>query len=111
MALHTPVLFLLSPRTPFTIPTSLSTRRSLRLTRFFESYAHQKDISKYDPRTIRSSTARREVNTRVSFFDPANQAILDRLIASEPGAEGGGDGEEETAQATMNQCRGDVGRI
>ena len=41
---------------------------------------------------------RRETNARVSFFDPANQAILDRLIASEPD---GGDGEEETAQATM----------
>lgn len=44
---------------------------------------------------------RREANARVSFFDPANQAILDRLIASVHDAEDGGDGEEETAQATM----------
>lgn len=45
--------------------------------------------------------SRREHNTRVSFFDPANQAALDRLIASEHGAENDGEGEEETAQATM----------
>lgn len=37
----------------------------------------------------------------MSFFDPTNQAALDRLIASENGAEDGGEGEEETAQATM----------
>lgn len=36
----------------------------------------------------------------MSYFDPANQAALDRLIANEPGADGG-EGEEETAQATM----------
>lgn len=44
---------------------------------------------------------RREHHARVSFFDPANQAALDRLIASEPGGENGAEGEEETAQATM----------
>nr|GAT61106.1 predicted protein [Mycena chlorophos] len=37
-------------------------------------------------------------NARVSFFDPANQAVLDRLITS---ASVDVDGEEETAQAMM----------
>lgn len=44
---------------------------------------------------------RRDHNVRVSFFDPSNQATLDRLIAGEPGAENAGEGEEESAQATM----------
>ncbi|KZP31167.1 hypothetical protein FIBSPDRAFT_724739 [Athelia psychrophila] len=44
---------------------------------------------------------RRDHNVRVSFFDPSNQAALDRLIAGEPGAENAGEGEEESAQATM----------
>lgn len=39
----------------------------------------------------------RDPNARISFFDPANQAAIDRLIA------GGNDleGDEENAQATM----------
>lgn len=45
--------------------------------------------------------SRREHNVRVSFFDPSNQAALDRLIAGEHGGENAGEGEEETAQATM----------
>ena len=44
---------------------------------------------------------RRDHNVRVSFFDPSNQVALDRLIAGEPGAENAGEGEEESAQATM----------
>jgi exocyst complex component 1 len=52
------------------------------------------------PAPSETAQVRREHNTRVSFFDPANQASLDRLIASEPGAENDLEG-EETAQATM----------
>lgn len=43
---------------------------------------------------------RREHNNRVSFFDPINQATLDRLV-SEDYAEDGSAGDEETSQATM----------
>ncbi|KAJ7357195.1 exocyst complex component sec3 subunit [Mycena albidolilacea] len=42
---------------------------------------------------------RREQNARISFFDPGNQAALDRLIISAPNEV---DGEEESAQATMS---------
>ncbi|KAI9461762.1 exocyst complex component Sec3-domain-containing protein [Boletus coccyginus] len=44
---------------------------------------------------------RREHNNRVSFFDPANQAALDRLVAGDWGSEEDADGAEETADATM----------
>lgn len=44
---------------------------------------------------------RREHNNRVSFFDPANQAALDRLVAGDWGSEEDADGAEETAEATM----------
>ncbi|KAK0198289.1 exocyst complex component Sec3-domain-containing protein [Armillaria mellea] len=40
----------------------------------------------------------RRENTRVSFFDPANQVTIDRLIGSNANEV---DGEEENAQATM----------
>ncbi|KAJ7102098.1 exocyst complex component sec3 subunit [Mycena belliarum] len=43
--------------------------------------------------------SRRDHNARVSFFDPGNQAALDRLITGVPND---GDGEEETAQAMMS---------
>lgn len=42
---------------------------------------------------------RRDQNARISFFDPGNQAALDRLIISAPNEV---DGEEESAQATMS---------
>lgn len=41
---------------------------------------------------------RRDHNARVSFFDPPNQAALDRLVSEDPEADGG---EEESTQATM----------
>ncbi|KAF8213226.1 exocyst complex component sec3 subunit [Mycena galopus ATCC 62051] len=44
-------------------------------------------------------TSRRDQNARISFFDPGNQAALDRLIISAPNEV---DGEEESAQATMS---------
>jgi exocyst complex component 1 len=50
--------------------------------------------------TPEATHPRREHNNRVSFFDPANQAALDRLV-SEDFAEDGSAGEEETSQATM----------
>ncbi|OAX44413.1 hypothetical protein K503DRAFT_706401 [Rhizopogon vinicolor AM-OR11-026] len=43
---------------------------------------------------------RREHNNRVSFFDPVNQATLDRLVSGDY-AEDGSAGDEETSQATM----------
>ncbi|KAG2045028.1 exocyst complex component Sec3-domain-containing protein [Suillus americanus] len=46
------------------------------------------------------SQPRREHNNRVSFFDPLNQAALDRLVAGDF-PEDGSAGEEETSQATM----------
>ncbi|KAJ6627091.1 exocyst complex component sec3 subunit [Mycena sp. CBHHK59/15] len=44
-------------------------------------------------------SSRRDQNARVSFFDPGNQATLDRLIT---GASTDVEGEEESAQATMS---------
>lgn len=43
---------------------------------------------------------RREYNNRVSFFDPANQAALDRLVSGDF-AEDEDVGDEETSQATI----------
>ncbi|KAJ7275209.1 exocyst complex component sec3 subunit [Mycena haematopus] len=45
------------------------------------------------------ASSRRDQNARISFFDPGNQAALDRLIISAPNEV---DGEEESAQATMS---------
>lgn len=44
---------------------------------------------------------RREHNNRVSFFDPANQVALDRLVAGDWGSEEDAEGAEETAEETM----------
>ena len=44
---------------------------------------------------------RRDHNARISYFDPSNQATLDRLIADAPETEIDGEGEEENAQATL----------
>jgi len=41
--------------------------------------------------------SRRDQNTRISFFDSANQMAIDRLISGT----GDIDGDEENAQATM----------
>ncbi|THV06009.1 exocyst complex component sec3 subunit [Dendrothele bispora CBS 962.96] len=53
---------------------------------------------------VRTATAlstndpsRRDQNARISFFDPANQSAIDRLISSSDDI----DGDEENAQATM----------
>ncbi|KAF4623518.1 hypothetical protein D9613_002135 [Agrocybe pediades] len=54
-----------------------------------------------DTNTSDPNAMRRDQNARISFFDPANQATLDRLII---GADtlGDGEGEEENAQATLS---------
>jgi exocyst complex component 1 len=44
---------------------------------------------------------RRDHNTRISYFDPSNQATLDRLITDALETELDGEGEEENAQATL----------
>ena len=46
-------------------------------------------------------TNRRDHNARISYFDPSNQATLDRLIADVPETELDGEAEEENAQATL----------
>ena len=43
---------------------------------------------------------RRDQNARISYFDPSNQAILDRLILGVD-TQAEIDGEEENAQATL----------
>ncbi|KAH9486586.1 Exocyst complex component 1 [Psilocybe cubensis] len=47
-----------------------------------------------------NNALRRDPNARISYFDPSNQATLDRLILSAD-APIEGDGEEENAQATL----------
>ncbi|KAK7064364.1 Sec3-PIP2-bind domain-containing protein [Favolaschia claudopus] len=46
-----------------------------------------------------NAASRPDPNARISFFDPGNQAVLDRLITSVPNE---ADGEDESAQATMS---------
>jgi hypothetical protein len=53
------------------------------------------------PKPLETSQMRREHNHRVSFFDPANQAALDRLVAGDWGSEEDPEGADETAEATM----------
>lgn len=47
-----------------------------------------------------ANAQRRDQNARISYFDPANQATLDRLILSAD-TQIDGEGEEENAQATL----------
>jgi exocyst complex component 1 len=44
------------------------------------------------------TTGRRDPKARISYFDPANQATIDRLISTGPMEV---EGEEENTQATM----------
>ncbi|KAN0100480.1 Exocyst complex component Sec3 domain containing protein [Tylopilus felleus] len=53
------------------------------------------------PKPPENPQMRREHNNRVSFFDPANQAALDRLVAGDWGSEEDAEGAEVTAEATM----------
>ncbi|KAI0079631.1 hypothetical protein K474DRAFT_1617469 [Panus rudis PR-1116 ss-1] len=62
----------------------------------------------YYDRAESSGQPRREQNARVSFYDPANQATLDRLLSGDimlqlenEGGEEGGEVETESAQATL----------
>ncbi|TDL28196.1 hypothetical protein BD410DRAFT_350073 [Rickenella mellea] len=48
-----------------------------------------------------SQSSRRDPNARISYFDPPNQALLDRLLSSEAQDNDGADGEGESAEATM----------
>lgn len=47
-----------------------------------------------------ANLSRRDQNARISYFDPSNQALLDRLILGAD-AQTDIDGEEENAQATL----------
>lgn len=60
----------------------------------------QPHSSKTNAETPKVSTVRRD-NNRISFFDPANQAVISRLVAGDLGDDGDDDGAEENAQATM----------
>ncbi|KIJ68210.1 hypothetical protein HYDPIDRAFT_24509 [Hydnomerulius pinastri MD-312] len=55
----------------------------------------------HTPKSAENQQMRREHNNRVSFFDPVNQAALDRLVAGNFGTDEDAEGAEETAQATM----------
>ena len=60
--------------------------------------AYQRDI----PSTPLDVVAnRRDHNARISYFDPSNQATVDRLIVDAPETELDVEGEEENAQATL----------
>ena len=62
------------------------------------SFAYQRD----NPSTLLDVVAnRRDHNARISYFDPSNQATVDRLIVDAPEIELDGEGEEESAQATL----------
>ena len=62
------------------------------------SLAYQRD----NPSTPLDVVAnRRDHNARISYFDPSNQATVDRLIVDAPETELDGEGEEESAHATL----------
>lgn len=57
---------------------------------------------------LRSADIPHSRNARISFFDPTNQALLDRLLATDSAivtssgaGAGGGDNEEESVRATL----------
>ncbi|KAF8078783.1 exocyst complex component, sec3 subunit [Lyophyllum atratum] len=54
------------------------------------------------PTTSDAPPIRRDQNARISFYDPANQAALDRLISGGVGINADGEGEDENALATMS---------
>ena len=62
------------------------------------SLAYQKDDFSTPLEVVAN---RRDHNARISYFDPSNQATVDRLIVDAPETELDGEGEEENAQATL----------
>ncbi|KAI0688760.1 exocyst complex component Sec3-domain-containing protein [Cytidiella melzeri] len=94
---------------PLTAISSLDTPRPANLSASPAPSARSRNISSVTSVSQAPSQIRREPNTRVSFFDPANQAILDRLLSGDTLLrddfdEGDGEGEvaEETAQAMLD---------
>ncbi|KAF5384820.1 hypothetical protein D9615_001378 [Tricholomella constricta] len=53
------------------------------------------------PTTSDGPAFRRDQNARISYYDPANQAALDRLISGGSGIDADVEGEDENASATM----------
>jgi hypothetical protein len=49
-----------------------------------------------------SDDPRRDQNVRISFYDPANQATLDRLLTGEVGGQSENEGDDENSLATMS---------
>ncbi|KAI6162084.1 exocyst complex component Sec3-domain-containing protein [Pisolithus thermaeus] len=67
-----------------------------------ESPALTHSVSRAEaPKTPGTPHARREHSNRVSFFDPANQAAIGRLVAGDLGEEEDTEVGQETSQATM----------
>jgi len=66
-----------------------------------DPFLKQSTRSGVAPGSADTQPSRRDHNARVSFFDPANQAALDRLIAGAAGGQNDVEGEEESTQATM----------
>ncbi|EAU92708.2 exocyst protein [Coprinopsis cinerea okayama7 len=50
---------------------------------------------------VENTPSRRDQNVRISYFDPTNQASLDRLLAQNTDSQIDIDGEEESARATL----------
>ncbi|KAI0340701.1 hypothetical protein BDW22DRAFT_1360141 [Trametopsis cervina] len=94
---------------PMTAYPSVETPRPQNLTISQPPIRSRKTSAAPSVEPTASTQTRREPNARVSFFDPANQAALDRLLSGDMMLrddldEGSGDGEvaEETAQAMLN---------
>ena len=59
-------------------------------------------LQRDDPSTPLEVVAnRRDHNARISYFDPSNQAAVDRLIVGATETELDGEGEEENVQETL----------
>jgi hypothetical protein len=54
------------------------------------------------PQASDNTPPRRDQNARISFYDPANQATLDRLITGELGTQSDNDGDDENSLATIS---------
>lgn len=51
--------------------------------------------------TVTTDGLKRDQNVRISFFDPSNQIILDRLLSGSTTGQADAEGDDENSQATM----------
>ncbi|KAI0322704.1 exocyst complex component Sec3-domain-containing protein [Amylostereum chailletii] len=81
------------------LSTASTTKRPIISTT--ASSSHSRDTTRRpSPAPPETLPPRRDQNARVSFFDPANQAALDRMVTGDA-ATTGAELEEESTQATM----------